>query len=74
MRIWKILVFAPHAAIVGWILISFGTITTGTVGGIFAGAAFLALGIAFAIIYTIALGVALLIRWIILRRRRGQID
>jgi hypothetical protein len=70
MKIWKILVFAPYALIVGWILISYETIATGNIGGIFLGAAFLTLGIAMTIIYTIALGAALLIRWIILRRRR----
>jgi len=70
MRIWKVLIFAPYILIFGWILIWFSVMMSGTIGGALAGGALWATGVVFAFIYTIILSVALVIRWVVLRRRR----
>jgi len=69
MKLWKIIVLVPYALIGLWLLISFSMIGSGTIGGIFAGASFLAVGLMVAFVYSVFLSFALLLRWIIQRRR-----
>jgi hypothetical protein len=69
MKLWKIIVLVPYALIGLWLLISFSMIGSGTIGGIFAGAGFLAVGLMAGFVYSVFLSLALLLRWIIQRRR-----
>ncbi|MDH5439507.1 MAG: hypothetical protein OEZ48_01270 [Candidatus Bathyarchaeota archaeon] len=70
MKIWKVLIFAPYILIFGWTQIWFSVMMSGTFGGAVVGGAAWAMGVVFAFIYTVILAAALVIRWIILRRRR----
>ena len=72
MRVWKILVSIPYVLVGVWVVISFLTLYSGNIGGIFIGAAFLSIGIVILLVYSVILGIALLLRWIILRKRAKQ--
>jgi len=73
MKIWKVLIFAPYILIFGWIHIWFTVMMSGTIGAAVAGGGAWAIGVVTAFIYTVILAAALVIRWIIVRRRRGGI-
>ena len=68
----EILILLPYGLIVAWLLIAFNVMTSGTFGGVFAGAGFLSVGIIFAFIYTMSPAIALIIRWIILWRKKWR--
>lgn len=72
MKIWKILIIVPYVLIFGWIYISANVMMSGNIGGLFVGGAFWAIGIVVGLIYTIILGMALFIRWFIVRRKRSE--
>lgn len=52
MKTWEISIPVPYIPIIGWILISSDIITLGSIGGIFAGAAFPYTGVISAFLYT----------------------
>lgn len=70
--LWKILVLIPYVLLTLWISASLGVMHSGGLGGIFAGGALFYGGIIWTFYYTIILGAALLVRWIIVRRRHER--
>ena len=70
MRLWKILVLLPYPLIFVLALAIFsGLATEAGFVGVIVGVAFLIYGLSWMLIYTCVLGVALAIRWAVLRRR-----
>jgi len=70
MKLWKALVIIPYVLIFGVIYISISTMASGNLGGLFIGGTFWAVGIVIGLIYTAILGISLVTRWFILKRRK----
>ena len=58
----------PYLVLFGWILIFSGILGEG-IGGLIVGSTFMVFGVVAMFFYSVILGVVLLIRWIIIRRR-----
>lgn len=74
MRVWKILVLAPYALIaiaIGFSITMLQSASAG-IGGITVGTAFLVFGLGALTVYTLVLCIALLLRWMIAKRRRSK--
>lgn len=70
MKLWKIAVLVPYALILGWMVYSWLLLPNAKdLGGVFVGMVFLGFGAYALLTYTAILVIALLLRWIILKRR-----
>lgn len=74
MKAWKIVVLLPYAVFALWMAhLIFALPKIGTLGGIIITAVFAGIGLYALMLYTIILVLALLARWLILRRRKHSI-
>jgi hypothetical protein len=70
MKLWKVLVLLPYPLILVFALvISSGLATEAGFVGVIVGVAFFTYGLFWMSVYTCVLGVALAIRWAVLKRR-----
>ncbi len=71
MKVWKILILIPYVLILVWLLLAY-SITGEGLGGVIFGMIGLAFGFTAIMLYSIILGISLVIRWLVLRSRKRR--